>query len=326
MAKYIVTGGAGFIGSNVVKALNDRGETDILVVDDLNNPLKERHLTHLKYAAYMDKRELRPALRNGDFADATAVFHLGACSSTTERDAAYLADNNTAYTRELAEWCLAGGRRFVYASSASTYGAGECGYSDDEAAIPRLKPLNLYGQSKQAFDLIALEQGWFRQIVGLKFFNVFGPNEDHKGSMRSMIHQAYGQILKSGRIRLFKSYRPEYPDGGQLRDFVYVKDVVAEILYFHDNPAKNGIFNCGTGKARSWLDLGNAVFRAMGRDPDIEFIEMPEQLRAHYQYFTEADMSKTRAAGFDHTFLSLEDAVADYVQNHLVHEEGIGGA
>ena len=320
MAKFIVTGGAGFIGSNVVQALNDRGETDILVVDDLNNPLKERHLSRLRYSAYLDKHDLRPALRRGEFADAKAVFHLGACSSTTEKNADYLADNNTAYTRELAEWCLAGGRRFVYASSASTYGAGECGYSDEEAVIPRLKPLNLYGQSKQAFDLIALKKGWFSQIVGLKFFNVFGPNEDHKGSMRSMIHQAYGQILQSGRIRLFKSYHPDYPDGGQLRDFVYVKDVVAEILYFHDNPSKNGIFNCGTGKARSWLDLGNAVFRAMYREPDIEFIEMPEQLRAHYQYFTEADMSKARAAGFDHDFLSLEDAVADYVRKHLVNE------
>ncbi len=320
MAKFIVTGGAGFIGSNVVQALNDRGETDILVVDDLNNPLKERHLSRLQYSAYLDKRELRPALRNGQFADAAAVFHLGACSSTTEKNEEYLADNNTAYTRELAEWCLNGGRRFVYASSASTYGAGECGYSDDEAVIPRLKPLNLYGKSKQAFDLIALEKGWFSQIVGLKFFNVFGPNEDHKGNMRSMIHQAYGQILQSGRIRLFKSYHPDYPDGGQLRDFVYVKDVVAEILYFHDNPSKNGIFNCGTGKARSWLDLGNAVFRAMDREPDIEFIEMPEQLRAHYQYFTEADMSKTRAAGFDHAFLPLEDAVDDYVRNYLANE------
>ncbi len=320
MAKYIVTGGAGFIGSNVVQALNDRGETDILVVDDLNSPLKERHLAGLKYAEYLDKREFRPALRAGRLASATAVFHLGACSSTTEKDAAYLADNNTAYTRELAEWCLAGGRRFIYASSASTYGAGECGYSDDEALLPRLKPLNLYGQSKHNFDLMALDMGWFSQIAGLKFFNVFGPNEDHKGSMRSMIHQAYGQILRTGSIRLFKSYHPDYPDGGQLRDFVYVKDVVAEILFFYDNPEKNGIFNCGTGHARSWVDLGNAVFRAMGREPDIEFIEMPPQLRAHYQYFTEADMSKVRAAGFTHAFLPLEDAVADYVRNHLVNE------
>lgn len=320
MAKFIVTGGAAFIGSNVVKALNDRGETDILIVDDLNHPLKSRHLEQLRYSAYLDKHDLRPAIRNGEFADAVAVFHLGACSSTTEQDEAYLADNNTAYTRELAEWCMAGGRRFIYASSASTYGAGEHGYSDDESILPSLTPLNLYGKSKQAFDMIALENGWFSKITGLKFFNVFGPNEDHKGSMRSMIHQAYGQIRKEGGIRLFKSYKPEYPDGGQVRDFVYVKDVVAEIMFFYDNPGINGIFNCGTGHARSWVDLGTAVFRAMNLEPRIEFIEMPENLRAHYQYFTEADMAKVRAAGFTHEFMSLEDAVKDYVQNYLVNE------
>lgn len=320
MAKFIVTGGAGFIGSNVVKALNNRGETDILIVDDLNHPLKERHLSQLKYSEYLDKHDLRPAIRAGKYADAIAVFHLGACSSTTELDTDYLADNNTAYTKELAEWCMAGNRRFIYASSASTYGAGECGYSDDEAIIPSLKPLNHYGRSKQNFDLIALDKGWFRKIVGLKFFNVFGPNEDHKGSMRSMIHQAYGQILKTGKIKLFKSYNPDYPDGGQVRDFVYVKDVVAEIMFFYDNPDKNGIFNCGTGKARSWVDLGTAVFRAMNKEPDIEFIEMPEKLKAHYQYFTEADMSKVRAIGFTKEFMSLENAVADYVKNYIVNE------
>lgn len=320
MSKFIVTGGAGFIGSNVVKALNDRGETDILIVDDLNHPLKERHLEKLRYSAYMDKKELRDALRNGQHSDAVAVFHLGACSSTTEQNWDYLADNNTAYTKYLAEWCMESNRRFIYASSASTYGAGECGYSDDEAVIPRLKPLNLYGQSKQNFDMIALENGWFNKIVGLKFFNVFGPNEDHKGSMRSLIHKSYGQILKDGKIRLFKSYKPEYPDGGQVRDFVYVKDVVAEIMFFYDSPSKNGIFNCGTGQARSWVDLGSAVFRAMGREPVIEFIEMPQELRAHYQYFTEADMSKVRAIGFTHKFLSLEDAIDDYVKNYIVNE------
>ncbi len=317
MAKYIVTGGAGFIGSNVVAELNARGERDILVVDDLNHPLKEAHLRRLHYSAYLDKRLLRDALAAGEHRDAVAVFHLGACSSTTETDAAYLADNNTAYTQALAEWCLAGGRRFVYASSASTYGAGERGYSDDEATIPLLRPLNLYGKSKQAFDLIALEKGWLKSIVGLKFFNVFGPFEDHKGSMRSVVHKACGEIASTGRLRLFKSYRPEYPDGGQLRDFVYVKDVVAQILFFHDHPDRNGIFNCGTGHARSWLDLGRAVFRAMGRPEDIAFIEMPEELRAHYQYFTEADMAKTRAAGFTRPFASLEDAVADYYANYI---------
>ncbi len=317
MAKYIVTGGAGFIGSNVVAELNARGEDNILVVDDLNHPLKEAHLRRLRYSAYLDKRQLRDVLAAGAHGDAVAVFHLGACSSTTEKDEAYLADNNTAYTKALAEWCLAGGRRFVYASSASTYGAGERGYSDDEATIPLLRPLNLYGKSKQAFDLIALEKGWLREIVGLKFFNVFGPFEDHKGAMRSVVHKACGEIAATGRLRLFKSYRPEYPDGGQLRDFVYVKDVVAQILFFHDNPDKNGIFNCGTGHARSWLDLGRAVFKAMGRPENIEFIERPGERRAHYQYFTEADMAKTRAAGFTWPFSCLEDAVADYYANYI---------
>ena len=317
MAKFIVTGGAGFIGCNVVAALNARGEDDILVVDDLNHPLKEAHLKRLRYSEYMDKRDLRPALWAGKHADATAVFHLGACSSTTETDAAYLADNNTEYTRELAEWCLAGGRRLVYASSASTYGAGEQGYSDDESRIPLLRPLNLYGKSKQNFDMLALRQGWLDRIVGLKFFNVFGPFEDHKGSMRSLVHKAYGEIGATGKLRLFKSYRPEYPDGGQVRDFVYVRDVVAEILFFHDHPERNGIFNCGTGRARSWVDLARAVFAAMGLPERIEFIEMPEELRGHYQYFTEADMAKTRAAGFDHAFLTLEEAVSDYVSNYL---------
>jgi ADP-L-glycero-D-manno-heptose 6-epimerase len=317
MAKIIVTGGAGFIGSNVVKALNERGEADILVVDDLNDPLKERNLAALKYSAYLDKRELRPAISDGSFAEATAVIHLGACSSTTERDEAYLDDNNTAYTDFLARWCLDGSRRLVYASSAATYGAGECGYSDDESIIPNLKPLNLYGWSKQKFDMIALRSGYLDRIAGLKFFNVFGPGEGHKGTMRSMICKSYAQILEIGRIGLFKSYRPEYPDGGQVRDFVYVKDVVAEILFFLDNPSKNGIYNCGTGHARSWVDLATAVFRAMGREPAIDFIEMPEELRGQYQYFTEADMAKTRAAGFTRPFMPLEDAVQDYVQNYL---------
>lgn len=317
MAKIIVTGGAGFIGCNLVAELNARGEKDIVIVDDLNHPLKEAHLKRLAFSEYVDKRDFRPAIRSGRFADAIAVFHLGACSSTTETDEAYLADNNTAFTRELAEWAMSGGRRFIYASSASTYGAGENGYSDDHAVIPSLKPLNLYGKSKQAFDLIALENGWLDKIVGLKFFNVFGPYEDHKGSMRSVIHKAYGEIGSTGKLRLFKSYRPEYPDGGQLRDFVYVKDVVAEILWFGDHADKNGIFNCGTGSARSWLDLGRAVFSAMEVPENIEFIEMPESLRAHYQYFTEADMSKVRAAGFTRQFTTLEDAAADYVRNYM---------
>ncbi len=264
---------------------------------------------------------MRDAIRAGEYDDVTAVFHLGACSSTTETDEAYLADNNTAYTQFLAEWCLSGNRRFIYASSASTYGDGEQGYSDDETKIHLLKPLNLYGKSKQAFDMTAVNNGWLDRIVGLKFFNVFGPYEDHKESMRSVIHKAYGQIKETGKLRLFKSYKDGYADGGQVRDFVYVRDVVAEIMFFYDNPDKNGIFNCGTGHARSWVDLGRAVFNAMGVPENIEFIEMPEELRDHYQYFTEADMSKVRSIGFTHSFTTLEDAAADYVKNYI--EKGL---
>lgn len=315
--KYIVTGGAGFIGNNVVKELNDRGETDILVVDDLNHPLKERNLSRVKYARYVDKGELRPIIREGGLEDVEAVFHLGACSSTTETNAEYLADNNTAYTRELAEWCMAGGRRFLYASSAATYGDGECGYSDEESVIPKLKPLNLYGKSKQAFDMIALENGWFDKICGFKFFNVFGPGEGHKGDMRSIVEKSFHRISETGRFGLFKSYNPNYPDGGQLRDFVYVKDVVAVIFHFFDHPGKNGIFNIGTGRARSWVDLLSAVFAAMDRETAIDFIEMPENLRGKYQYFTEADLTKLRRVGCDHKFMTLEESVSDYVRNYL---------
>lgn len=317
MIKYIVTGGAGFIGSNLVAALNARGERAILIVDDLNHHMKSHNLAGLRFERYMDKRELRGALRRGAFASAEAVFHLGACSSTTELDLDYLADNNTAYTRELCEWSLAGGRRFIYASSASTYGAGEQGYDDAPEKIPLLRPLNAYGRSKQNFDLVALREGWLDRIAGLKFFNVFGPNEHHKGSMRSVVHKAYGQIRRAGALQLFRSHRPGYSDGGQDRDFVHVRDAVAVALHFFDHPGVSGVFNCGTGRARTWLDLGRAVFAAMGLEPRIDFIDMPPELRAHYQYHTEADLTRLRATGCDHVFPSLEESVLDYVAGDL---------
>ena len=224
MIKYIVTGGAGLIGSNLVAALNARGETDILVVDNLNHPMKRRNLEGLRYAGYLDKRDLRAALRAGEYGSVETIFHLGACSSTTERNLEYLADNNTAYTRELCEWALVEHWRFIYASSAATYGGGEHGYSDAPEIIPLLRPLNAYGQSKQDFDLIALREGWLDRIAGLKYFNVFGPNEHHKGEMRSVVHKAHGQIRRTGSLQLFRSHRPDYRDGEQTRDFVYVRD------------------------------------------------------------------------------------------------------
>jgi len=246
-----------------------------------------------------------------------AIIHLGACSATTEKDADYLFQNNTRYTETLADWCIHNDIRFVYASSAATYGDGSLGYSDADAVTPTLKPLNMYGYSKHLFDLWALQRGWLNKIVGLKYFNVFGPNEDHKGSMRSVVNIAYQQILKTGEVQLFKSDRPDYKDGEQMRDFVYVKDAVDVTLWFVDHPNANGLFNCGTGKARTWVDLASATFRAMGREPNIRFIDMPDHLKGKYQYFTQADAAKLRAAGYTKPFTTLEDAVKDYVDTSL---------
>lgn len=316
--KTIVTGGAGLIGSNIVRQLNARGETDILVVDHLGgNALKQRNLQAIQYAAYMERDVFRAAVRVGQIEPPAVFYHLGACSSTTETDEAFLEDNNTGYTREMCAWCLAHGTRFVYASSAATYGDGSQGYSDDERVIPTLKPLNLYGWSKQRFDLWLLAEKLTGRVAGLKYFNVFGPGEDHKGDMRSVVSKSYAVVRDTGRMSLFKSDRPDYADGCQDRDFVYVKDAAAVTVWLGDHPEVNGIFNCGTGHARTWLDLANALFAALGKPPQIDFIEMPAKLRGKYQYHTEAEMAKLRAAGCDVPFRPLEDAVRDYVETHL---------
>ncbi|MFA7369831.1 MAG: ADP-glyceromanno-heptose 6-epimerase [Kiritimatiellales bacterium] len=319
--KYIVTGGAGFIGSNVVKALNARGETDILVVDELGGDEKWKNLVGLQYEDYIDKDDLFEYLEELTLDDVKAVYHLGACSATTETDADYLAYNNYHYTRALCESCLDAGVRFVYASSAATYGDGTLGYSDADEMTPKYQPLNMYGYSKHMFDLWALKSGAIREIAGMKYFNVYGPGEAHKGDMRSVVHKSYGQILKDGEVKLFKSHRPDYGDGKQVRDFVYVKDAVEQTLWFGDHKKVSGIFNCGTGQPRTWVDLVSAVFSAMGRKPNIRFIDMPEHLRGKYQYHTQADLTKLRAAGYDRPFTSLEDGVADYVQNFLAKED-----
>jgi len=316
--KFIVTGAAGFIGSNLVAALNARGDSDILAVDELGTDEKWKNLVGLDFQDYWEKDDFLFALRNDSLGKVDTVFHLGANSSTTEKNASHLVENNYRFTRELCEWCMHHDVRFIYASSAATYGDGSLGYSDSDDVTPTLKPLNMYGYSKQMFDLWAMRHGLFDRIAGLKYFNVYGPREDHKGDMRSVINKAYHQILETGEVRLFKSYKSEYNDGEQVRDFVYVKDAVAATLFFYERSDVGGLFNCGTGMARTWNDLVKSTFKAMGREPKITYIDMPEALRLKYQYRTEADMIKLRDAGYEEPFTSLEDGVADYVKNRLM--------
>jgi ADP-L-glycero-D-manno-heptose 6-epimerase len=316
----LVTGAAGFIGRNTVAALNARGEREIILVDELgmNQPgewEKWSNLVGLQYEDLVSPEEFLGLIEDGAFADARAIIHLGACSATTERNADYLVRNNYQYTRVLANWAVANEVRFVYASSAATYGDGERGYDDADSVTPTLKPMNMYGYSKQMFDLWALKNGLLDQIVGLKYFNVFGPYEEHKGDMRSVVSKSVKQIRETGVVRLFKSYRPGVADGEQKRDFIYVKDAVDVTLHFAlEDTETGGLFNCGTGEARTWLDLARATFAAMDMERNIEFIEMPKQLQGKYQYFTEAKTEKLRAAGYERAFTSLEDGIGEYVR------------
>lgn len=318
----IVTGGAGFIGSAFVWKLNTQGIEDILVVDDLDGSDKWKNLVNRRFANYLDQQDFLEKVKADCLPpNITALVHMGACSATTERDSDYLMRNNYQYTRLLAEWACGHQIRFLYASSGATYGAGSQGYSDADETSLRLKPLNMYGYSKQLLDIWALKSGAIQHMVGLKFFNVYGPNEYHKEDMRSVIHKAFGQIQEQGSVRLFKSYRPEYQDGEQVRDFVYVKDVVDVLWWFVNNPVVNGLYNVGTGCARTWQDLAYAVFTALARDARIEFIEMPETLRDRYQYRTEANINKLKKAGYPGEFHSLEDGIRDYVQNYLMKDD-----
>ena len=322
----VVTGGAGFIGSALIAQLNKRQVTDILVVDQLATDNKWKNLLNLSFADYVEKDDfLEMVVENKLSAPIEAVFHMGACSSTTETNASYLIKNNYEYTKLLAQWAVKAGIRFIYASSAATYGDGSEGFSDDEEKIDNLQPLNMYGYSKQLFDLWARRTGLLKKITGLKYFNVFGPNEYHKADMRSFILKAFEQIIAAGKVRLFRSHKSQYKDGQQLRDFIYIKDAVDMTLFFLDNPGIAGLFNIGTGNARSWNDLVTAVFAAMDKKPDIEYIDMPESIRNQYQYFTQADITKLKHAGYDKKPTSLEDAITDYVQNYLQKNGYLGG-
>ncbi|MBL7072984.1 MAG: ADP-glyceromanno-heptose 6-epimerase [Candidatus Omnitrophica bacterium] len=310
----ILTGGAGFIGSCFLKKLNDEGISDIIVVDHLDETEKWRNLTGKKFRDYVQKDEFLSKIKTSKFPKPDHVVHMGAASSTTLTDSDYYMKNNYEYSKVLAEWTLRSKSKFLYASSAATYGDGGFGYSDSDENTRRQKPLNMYGYSKQLFDLWVLDNGLIGSVTGLKFFNVFGPNEYHKENMRSVICKAFPKMRDVGKIELFKSYRSDYADGEQKRDFIYVKDAVEVMYGFFKSPEKTGIFNLGTGFARSWNDLARAMFAALNKKPVIEYIEMPVSLREKYQYFTQADMTKLREAGFDLKFQSLEDSVKDYVK------------
>ena len=313
---FIVTGGSGLIGSSLVWGLNRAGIDDILVVDHLGNTTdKWKNLAPLRFSDYLERDAFREMLRAGKFSGCAVegVLHMGACSATTERDASYLIDNNFKYTCELAEFCIGAGIRFLYASSCATYGDGGRGYVDDESKIEELRPMNMYGYSKQLFDLWAKRRGYLKSITGCKFSNVYGPNERHKGNMRSVVCRAFEQITATGKLQLFKSYRPEYADGEQMRDFLYVKDAFRMVLNLFNRPSAAGLYNIGSGRAETWNALARASFAALEKPVAIEYIEMPESLRDRYQYYTRAEMGKYHALGFADEASSLEEAIADYM-------------
>lgn len=317
----IVTGGAGFIGSCLVRTLNDMGIEDIVIVDNVQKSDKWMNMRNKKYLEYISRDVFLNRLPEFS-GKVTHILHMGACSATTERDFDFLYTNNVEYTKSLWNFCVENQCSFIYASSAATYGDGEEGF-DDEDDINRLRPLNGYGYSKQLFDQwvekeIKAGNKLPKQYVGFKFFNVYGPNEYFKGTMASVIFHTFNDVRRDGKKGLFKSYKEGYEDGGQLRDFVYVKDICKVIRFVMENPKVVGLYNLGTGQARSFYDLATATFAAMGLEPNIEYIEMPETLREKYQYYTQAEMNKLRKAGYKETFYSLEEGVKDYVSNYLM--------
>jgi len=320
----VVTGAAGFIGSAIVWRLNSLGNSNIILADDLGTDEKWKNLVPLKYQDFMLKDDFITRLESKPGIGISAIIHMGANSATTEKNADHLIKNNFEYTKRLAQYCEKNNVRFIYASSAATYGDGSLGFDDSKEMSERLLPLNMYGYSKNMFDMWSIRHGLYDKIVGLKYFNVYGPNEYHKGDMRSVVHKAFEQIRDHGSVKLFKSHRPDYQDGEQKRDFIYVKDAVDMTLFFLNNPDKNGIYNVGTGNARPWNDLVNAIFKAMDIPANIEYIDMPDHLKEKYQYFTEANNYKIINAGYTLPIRSLEEGVTEYVQNYLMKGKYLG--
>ena len=313
----VVTGADGFIGSCLTGRLNELGHEDLILVDEFHTPAKEKNLLGKKFEKKIH-RDAFPEWLAENFKEVDFIFHIGARTDTTEFDMEIFNRLNLFYSQSIWNICSDHGIPLVYASSAATYGEGEFGYDDDVAGVPRLQPLNPYGWSKQYFDCWALEQKKQPpQWAGLKFFNVYGPNEFHKGRMASVIFHAFNQIKENGKVKLFRSHRPDYKDGWQLRDFIYVKDVIEVCIFLMKNKVPSSIYNLGTGKARSFFDLASATFNDLNVEPNIEFIDMPEDIRDKYQYFTEAKMQKLINAGYNKPFTSLEEGVNDYVKNYL---------
>jgi ADP-L-glycero-D-manno-heptose 6-epimerase len=328
-SKLIVTGGAGFIGSAIVWRLNELGYEDILVIDRHDDSGKKKNLEPLRFHDFVDADDFIGRL--GDFRETDVIIHMGACSSTTATDEAYMMSNNYQYTVDLAEFAVANNVRFIYASSAATYGDGSAGMADGTKRLDDLKPLNLYGRSKHLFDQYATENGMFENIVGLKYFNVFGPNENHKGDMRSLVNKAFDQINQTGKLQLFKSANPDYADGEFGRDFVYVKDAVEMTLHFMEPLATaagsdkaGGLFNVGSGRMNTWNALADAIFKALDLPKNVEYVDMPEILREKYQYHTQADLTRIRNTGYSADTTQLDAAVADYVRNYLVTDKHLG--
>ena len=320
----IVTGGAGFIGSAIVWRLNSLGYDNIIIVDELGKDEKWKNLVGLKYSDFINKDIFIDNIEKEINISAECIIHMGANSSTTEKNADSLIKNNYEYSKSLAKYSIKNNVRFIYASSAATYGDGSLGFKDNVDDLYSLRPLNMYGYSKHIFDLWLQKNEMLDKVVGLKYFNVYGPNEYHKGDMRSVVNKAFEQIESTGKVRLFKSRNPGYKDGEQKRDFVYIKDAVDMTLFFLDNKAKNGLFNIGSGKARTWNDLVSAIFNAMDKPVNIEYIELPGYLAEKYQYFTEADLEKLKKSGYSNLKFTLEEGVTDYVKNYMLKNKYLG--